>query len=104
MQTIADRNGHSRYLIGKYAPGVDRAAVDRRIDGISQFRVPEGQGAFTTEQGASGATRPPEITRLREIDWFPPTLAVLVAGLALVAVGHALVTTAHRRRSSSSVG
>ena len=36
---------------------------------------------------------------MRGIDWFPPVLAVLIAVLALVAVGHALVTTAHRRRS-----
>lgn len=96
---LADQSGHTRYLIGTFAARVDRAAVVRRIDRISQFQPSAGQGSFASERGASGPTRPPEIGRLREIDWFPPTLAVLVAGLALVAVGHALVTTAHRRRS-----
>jgi FtsX-like permease family len=96
---LADQSGHTRYLIGTFTPGVDRAAVVRRIDRIAQFQAPADQGSFVSERGASGPTRPPEIGRLREINWFPPTLAILVAVLALVAVGHALVTTAHRRRS-----
>ncbi len=96
---LADREGHSRYLIGDFEAGIDRAAVVRRIDAISQFRAPPEQNAFVSEQGASGPTRPPEVDRLREIGWFPPMLAVLIAVLALVAVGHVLVTTAHRRRS-----
>jgi hypothetical protein len=96
---LADPSSHTRYLIGNFTPGVDRAAVVRRIDRIAQFQAPADQGSFVSERGASGPTRPPEIGRLREINWFPPTLAILVAVLALVAVGHALVTTAHRRRS-----
>ena len=96
---LADRNGHSRYLVGKFEPGADRAKVTRHINAMSQFRAPPQQGSFVSEQGVSGPTRPPEIGRLREIDWFPPMLAVLIAVLALIAVGHALVTTAHRRRS-----
>ena len=96
---LVDPDNNTRYLIGDFAPGVDRAAVERRIDAISQFQAPPQQGLFVSDKGASGPTRPPEIARLREIDWFPPMLAVLIAVLALVAVGHALVTTAHRRRS-----
>ena len=96
---LVDPNNSTRYLIGNFAKGVDRTAVVRRIDAISQFQAPPDQSSFVSAKGASGPTRPPEVGRLREIAWFPPTLAVLIAVLALVAVGHALVTTAHRRRS-----
>jgi hypothetical protein len=96
-------HSHVRYLVGQFAPGVDRAAVGRRIDAIPQFRPLPQQAAFAPEQGASGPTRPPELDRLRNIDWFPPLLAALIAVLALVAVGHVLVTTAHRRRSELAV-
>ena len=92
-------DSHSRYLIGDFEPRVDRAAVFRRIDAIPQFQAPAEQSVFVQELGVSGPTRPPEVDRLREIDWFPLILGVLIAVLALVAVGHALVTTAHRRRS-----
>ena len=43
-------------------------------------------------------TVPPEVDRLRQINWFPITIAALLAGLALIAVGHALVTGVRRRR------
>jgi ABC-type antimicrobial peptide transport system permease subunit len=36
--------------------------------------------------------------RLRQINWFPTILAGLLTVLALVAVGHALVTSVRRRR------
>jgi hypothetical protein len=96
---LLDRNNSTRYLLGDFAPGVDRAAVVRRIDAIPQFEPPPQQNAFVVDKGAAGPTRPPEVERLRHINWLPPILAVLIAVLALVAVGHALVTTAHRRRS-----
>jgi ABC-type lipoprotein release transport system permease subunit len=41
---------------------------------------------------------PVEVNRLRHIDWLPATLGALLAGLALLAVGHALVTAVRRRR------
>jgi ABC-type antimicrobial peptide transport system permease subunit len=97
---IADRGSRTRYLVGTYAAGVDRAAVARQVGAIRAFNAPNSEaGTFASEEGVSGPTRPPEVDRLRGIDWFPPVLALLVALLALIAVGHALVTTAHRRRS-----
>lgn len=95
---ITDRYNHTRYLVGKFAAGVDRGAVEQRLDAMPQFRARSQTGAFVPEQGLSGPTRPPEVERLRGIGWFPPLLAALLAILGLVAVGHALVTTAHRRR------
>jgi len=95
---ILDRENSTRYLVGNFAAGVDRAAVVRRIDAIRQFSAQQ-EDLFVVDRGATGPTRPPEVERLRHVDWFPPLLAVLIAVLALVAVGHALVTTAHRRRS-----
>ena len=97
-----DRFDHTRYLVADIAPGADRAAVLRRADATPEFSAGPGEGAFVVEQGVSGPTRPPEVERLRSIDWFPPVLAALVAVLALIAVGHALVTTTHRRRAPSS--
>jgi ABC-type lipoprotein release transport system permease subunit len=41
---------------------------------------------------------PVEVDRLRQINWFPAILAILLTTLALVAVGHALVTSVRRRR------
>ena len=45
-----------------------------------------------------GPTTPVEIKRLEQINWFPAILAVLLTMLALVAVGHALVSSVRRRR------
>ncbi len=81
-----DPTNYYRYFVGRFEPRVDRAAVERSIAGVPQLDRP-------TE-----ATVPAEIERLRQIGWFPATLAGLLGGLALLAVGHALVTAVRRRR------
>jgi ABC-type lipoprotein release transport system permease subunit len=43
------------------------------------------------------------VGRLRQIGWLPVTLAVLVLSLALLAVGHALVTGVVRRRREFAI-
>jgi len=96
---ITDPYNHTRYVIGKFAPGVDHAAAERRVDALPAFNARSQAQSLVSEHGVSGPTPPPEVERLRGIGWFPPLLAVLIAVLALVAVGHALVTTARRRRS-----
>jgi len=96
---VLDPENHTRYLLGSYAAGVDRAAVDRAINAIPELNLSPSQSVFVAAHGVEGPTRPPEVERLRSISWFPPLLAVLIVVLALVAVGHALVTTARRRRS-----
>jgi hypothetical protein len=95
---LADPNGQTRYLVGKYAPGADIAAVGLRVDAIAAFNPSADQAALVAEHGASGPVRPPEVERLRAISWFPPMLAVVVGVLALIALAHALVTTTRRRR------
>jgi hypothetical protein len=82
---LFDQNNYNRYLLGRFTPGVDRATVEHRI-------------AANRQLSPVRPALPVEIDRLRQIDWFPGTLAGLLAGLALVAVGHALVTAVRRRR------
>jgi len=54
-------------------------------------------------EAVSGPTRPPEVERMLHVAWILPALAGLVAALALVAVGHALITAARRRRHELAV-
>ena len=73
-------------LLVKEAPGADHAAVMHRLEAIK------------FAQNTNGPTTPVEISRLEKIGWFPPTLAAVLAVLALLAVGHTLVTSVRRRR------
>ena len=100
---IFDQDNTSRYLLGTIAPGADRAAVLRHVNSIAAFNPPREETAWVGDEGAAAATRPPEVDRLRNIGWFPPMLAALVAVLALVAIGHTLLTTTRRRRSELAV-
>ena len=83
-----DAPGENRthFLLVKAAPGADRDALERRARSIPRSR---NTGTPTT---------PVEIDRLQQINWFPAILAILLTTLALVAVGHALVTSVRRRR------
>jgi hypothetical protein len=83
---LFDQNIFVRYFVGRFAPGADRPNIERRIDAIPQLETP------------SGPTVPVEIDRLRQVNWLPATLAALFGGLALLAVGHALITSVRRRR------
>jgi len=87
LSRIFDSNTSSdRFLLARFAAGSDRAAVEHRVGAIAGLGKPTGSAV------------PVEINRLRRIGWLPATLAVLLAGLALLAVGHALVTGVRRRR------
>jgi hypothetical protein len=83
---IVQGENQTHALLVKAAPGADRAALLRRAEAIPRSK------------NAGGPTTPVEVNRLEQIDWFPATLAALLATLALVAVGHALVTSVRRRR------
>ncbi len=86
LSRIFDDNASSnRYLVGRFAPGSAPAVVERRITALAKLDAP---GAPTV---------PIEVQRIHQISWLPVTLAVLLGGLALVAVGHALVTATRRR-------
>ena len=83
---LFDPNNYSRYLLGTFAPGTNQKAIEHWI---------------STNPDLSAATVPSlpvEVDRIHQIDWLPTTLAVLLAVLALIAVGHALVTAVRRRR------
>jgi hypothetical protein len=103
LAPLLEPHNHTRYLVGTFAHGVDRAAVARRIDGIAAFNAPAGEGDFVVQEGIAGPSRPPEVARIWSIRWFAPVLELLIAVLALVAVGHAIVTTVSRRRAEVAV-
>ncbi len=83
---LFDPNNYSRYLLGDFTPNANRAAVEHWIATNPDL------SAVTV------ASLPVEIGRIHQIDWLPTTLAVLLAALALIAVGHALITSVRRRR------
>ena len=85
-----DANG-DWFLVGRLAPGVERAAAVRTIK-----RMPGIEDAGT-------ATLPVEIDRLRQVDQLPIVLAAFLALLAVAAVGHALVTAVRRRRRDLAI-
>lgn len=83
-----DTNSPSLYLMGRVAPGAKLATVEHRV-AATRFGV----------ERPFGPSVPVEVDRLRQVNWLSATLAALLAGLALIAVGHALVTgVRHRRR------
>jgi ABC-type antimicrobial peptide transport system permease subunit len=84
-------NNGTFYLVGRVAPGAQLAEVERRVAAISGVGPPLGPSV------------PVEVDRLRQVNWLPATLAVLLAVLALLAVGHALVTSVRRHRRELAV-
>ena len=88
---IFDQNIFVRYFVGDFAPDADRRAVEHDIGSIPQLTDP------------SGPTVPVEVDRLRQINWFPASLAALIGALALYAVGYALITSVRRRRAELAI-
>jgi hypothetical protein len=87
LNRIFDPNARgSRYLLARYAPGADRRAVDRRLATISNT------------DGAEPVVLPVEIGRVRDVGWMLKTLIAFLAAIALVAVGHAIITSVRRRQ------
>jgi ABC-type antimicrobial peptide transport system permease subunit len=91
LLTPNDINNESFYVVGRVAPGAQPAEVERRVATISGIERPFGPSV------------PVEVDRLRQVSWLPATLAVLLAVLALLAVGHALVTSVRRHRRDLAV-
>jgi hypothetical protein len=81
--------GHdeTHYLLVRYARGADVGAIKRALRTDKRVRIITGPIQLPTE-----------IARLQQINWFPAILATLLATLALIAVGHTLVTGVRRRR------
>jgi predicted lysophospholipase L1 biosynthesis ABC-type transport system permease subunit len=86
----SDSDTLAAYLL-RFRPGVDQPAATRRF---------ERAGA----QVSMGAPRvPDDIERLQDVDALPPVLGGLMVLLALLAVGHTLVTGVRRRRRELAV-
>jgi ABC-type lipoprotein release transport system permease subunit len=99
----ADNQNLNRYLVGRFSAGADHRAVLAHVSRMAAFHPVAGHNALISDAGAHTASAPPEITRLRDVGWFAPVLGALLALLALVAVGHALVTAVRRRRHEFAV-
>jgi hypothetical protein len=84
-------HNYTRYLVVRVAPGVTHADALRRLRAVA---------ALTP---AVGASLPTDVARLHDVGWFPVALAALLGGLALIAVGHTLVTGVGRRRRDLAV-
>jgi len=95
----ADDDATTRYVVARVAPG-DRMNVVRTVRALL---IRQGGDPKLAAEAVSGPTRPPEIDRVRHVAWFLPALAVLMCLLAMVAVAHALIITARRRRHEFAV-
>jgi ABC-type antimicrobial peptide transport system permease subunit len=85
LQESGENETH--YLVVRARPGADLAALRKKVEGIEFVN------------NIRSRNLPVEISRLQQIDAIPAALGVLLGTLALVAVGHALVSTVRRRRS-----
>ena len=92
-QLLSETDNHngSAYLIARVTPGAELTTVEHEVATIPNIERP------------FGPTVPVEVDRLRQINWLSVTLAALLAILALLAVGHALVTSVRRRRHEFAI-
>jgi hypothetical protein len=91
LERVLDPTDVSGYLLVSFAAHTNRMAIEHRIATNSALTSP------------TGPTVPPEINRLRHINWFPTIIAIILASLALAAVGHALITGVRRRSRDLAV-
>jgi len=75
----------------RVAPGADRDAVLRRVEGL------RGVAGFDGGPGVARAAVPLEVERLQQIDVLPVLLAAFLALLGFVSVGYALASSVRRR-------
>jgi FtsX-like permease family len=99
FRPLLDSHNINRYIVGRFSPGTDRARVENTINGLAALHPDIGQQVFFGDTTVAGPSVPPEIDRLRHVGWFPPALIALLAVLATIAVGHALITSVRRRRT-----
>jgi hypothetical protein len=99
---LLDPHNDSSTLAARFTPGTDSARVIRGVLALHRFTAakytPFGDGTVLLRPST-----PVEIKRLRQIDWYPIALAGLLGSLALVAVGHTLITSVRRRRHALAV-
>ena len=79
-------SNETQFLVARGEPGASRAAIERRFRQVPRIRF------------VGGARGSVEVTRLEQIDLVPLALSILLALLAIAAVGHAVVVGVRRRR------
>jgi ABC-type lipoprotein release transport system permease subunit len=89
----SDTNTTSHYVLVRASSRTPRLVAERRVTGSSQYGI----------EGPITPSVPVEVNRLQQIGWLPATLGALLAFLATVAVGHALVTSIRRRRHELAI-
>jgi hypothetical protein len=80
-----------RYFVGTYAAGADRASLAAELIRIGEVTSPVGPVV------------PVEIERVRQVDWSPVVLGVLLGVMGAGSVTHSLATTVRRRRAEFAV-
>jgi hypothetical protein len=88
---IFDQNIFSRYFVGTIANDADHSRVEQDLAAIPQLTDP------------TGPVLPSEVDRLRQINWFPVSLAAFVGALAFYALAYALITSVRRRRRELAI-
>jgi predicted lysophospholipase L1 biosynthesis ABC-type transport system permease subunit len=97
LARIGDPNGsYDGNFLVRVAPG-QTARFERAL-----AKLPAGPGG-TLGNTVTRVQVPPEVARIRQIDWFPSVLAVLVGALSTLAVAHALITAVRRRRRDLAI-
>jgi hypothetical protein len=81
----------SPYVVVRWAPGVDHDEALGRW-GLEEDMT-RGIDVLT-----AGPTPPPEMTGLRDVEWFPLIAGIGLVAVGLIATGHALIVTVRRRR------
>jgi hypothetical protein len=98
LNETQDEGNFTRYVVGGFTPGADRTQVLAQLGTLELFHRPAASETLSADSGVSTPHPPPEVDRLRHVAWFPPSLAVLLGLLALVALTHALFTSVRRHR------
>jgi hypothetical protein len=88
---LFDQNLFQRYFVMRFAPDADVISVTHRLAAVPQLGPP------------AGPTRPVELERLRQINWLPVTIGMLLGALGFLGLVHALVTTVRLRRREFAV-
>ena len=77
----------TQFLIARGAPGASLRTLEARFGKVPQIRF------------VGGTKAPIEVVRLEQIDLVPLALSILLALLAVAAIGHAVVVGVRRRRA-----
>jgi hypothetical protein len=81
----------SPYVVIRWAQGVDQD------EALARWGLEQGM-TNGTDVITAAPTPPPEMTGLRDVEWFPLVVGAGLVVVGLLATGHALIVTVRRRR------